>query len=128
MIVGIGIDAVEVEKCAQWAQQPPHTLERVFSPAEISYSFAQPRLTAQRLAARFAAREAFFKALAQANLAHNIPFLTLCKRVEVTKAFAGAPMLTVDWQRLIHDARQPIVLLSLTHTSSLAMAYVLLHY
>lgn len=64
MIVGIGIDLVDVarmEQCLQrkWASR---FLSRVFSPEEIASCEESP-LRAQAYAARFAAKEAFVKAL-----------------------------------------------------------------
>jgi holo-[acyl-carrier protein] synthase len=62
MIVGIGIDLIEVDRVKKTMAQHPRFLDRVFTPEEVRYSQGK-RNAAQHLAARFAAKEAFFKAL-----------------------------------------------------------------
>lgn len=60
-VIGIGIDLEEIERVAQ-VFSTPRALTRVFTPYEIAY--CQPkRNCSQHLAARFAAKEALFKAL-----------------------------------------------------------------
>jgi len=61
-VVGIGIDAVEVERLRRLLERLPRAYERLFSSQERSYSdgFADPY---PRYAARFAAKEAVGKAL-----------------------------------------------------------------
>ncbi|MCB5279088.1 MAG: holo-ACP synthase [Candidatus Cloacimonetes bacterium] len=62
MIVGIGVDIVNVGRVARLINTNPRFTEKVFTPNEASYanSKASP---AQSYAARFAAKEAFMKAL-----------------------------------------------------------------
>jgi holo-[acyl-carrier protein] synthase len=62
MIVGIGVDIIEVERIRKLAEKSPRFLDRVFTAEEIEYS-AGKKNKFQHLAARFAAKEAFFKAL-----------------------------------------------------------------
>jgi holo-[acyl-carrier protein] synthase len=62
MIIGIGVDIIEVERIQRLAEKSPRFLERVFTPKEIEYSNGKKNRY-QHLAARFAAKEAFFKAL-----------------------------------------------------------------
>jgi holo-[acyl-carrier protein] synthase len=124
MGTGIGIDAVPVEKCIEWVEKP-HLLTRIFSEQEIAYCFASPRLTAQRLAARFAVREAFFKALHSAGIGCKVPFLTLCKLIEVHHR-AGMPSLKVDWKRITASANTYTVSCSFTHIPHVSIACVLI--
>ncbi len=56
MIVGVGIDVVDVARFGQSLERTPRLLERLFTPAERTLSL-------NSLAARFAAKEAFAKAL-----------------------------------------------------------------
>ena len=59
-----GIDLVRVSRIAEsLAQFGERFLRRVFTDGEIAYATAAPALTAERLAARFAAKEAAMKAL-----------------------------------------------------------------
>jgi len=62
MIVGIGIDIVEISRFKKarkkWGK---HFIGKIFTPREIDYS-KKRRLQDQHFAARFAAKEAVFKA------------------------------------------------------------------
>ena len=59
----VGIDIVQISAMAEsLAAFGDRLLQRVFCPDEVAYARAAPELTAQRLAARFAAKEAAFKA------------------------------------------------------------------
>jgi holo-[acyl-carrier protein] synthase len=62
MISGIGIDLIEVDRVAERVGRENGFKELVFSAGEIAYceKMAHP---AEHFAARFAAKEAFFKAL-----------------------------------------------------------------
>ncbi|GAO42099.1 holo-ACP synthase [Flavihumibacter petaseus] len=62
MILGTGIDIVEVQRVADSISRRQGFLEMVFSPEEIRYCRKQAH-PEQHFAARFAAKEAFFKAL-----------------------------------------------------------------
>ena len=127
MILGIGIDTVEVGRFSQWHLLSGHRLERIFSEQEIAYCLAIPAKSAERFAVRFAAREAFFKALGYEHSRH-IPFLTLCKKVSVVKKNGDpTPYLQVDWHAFpsLYD-KNIESFLSLTHTNSVATALVLL--
>jgi len=63
MIVGIGVDIVEVERIERAVRRfGDRFLRRVFTDQEIAYSMSKVH-PYQKLAARFAAKEAAFKAL-----------------------------------------------------------------
>lgn len=63
MIVGIGIDLVEIARFQRALKRGGNALaERLFTPSEIGYCKSQ-RHPAQHYAARFAAKEALLKAL-----------------------------------------------------------------
>ena len=87
MIQAIGVDLVEIKRFERWHSYSDTTLKRIFSQQEIEYARAEPRLSAQRLAARFAVKEAAYKALSL-----NIPFLMACKALE-TKIHDFKPQL-----------------------------------
>jgi holo-[acyl-carrier protein] synthase len=60
----VGIDLVQVSRVAEsLALFGDRFMRRIFSEAEISYAMSAPAQTAERLAARFAAKEAVIKAL-----------------------------------------------------------------
>lgn len=63
MILGIGIDLEEVERLAQSITKfGDRFLEKMFTPAEIEFCRGKAN-SSERFAARFAAKEAAFKAL-----------------------------------------------------------------
>ncbi len=126
MIIGTGIDAVEVKRFVGWHTKPLSSLQRIFSDEEIAYCLDNKALSAQRFAARFAAREAAYKALHALPACQNIPFLTFTKAITVRKAPLGAPILICDWNEF--GITEPINItwhLSITHTDSLAIALVI---
>ncbi len=63
MIVGIGVDAVEVARIARALERHPRFAERVFTPAERAASARRGVGAAAYLAKRWAAKEAVSKAL-----------------------------------------------------------------
>ncbi len=106
-MLAVGLDLVEVARVeallARWGER---ALRRLFTSQETAYARrAQGPLSVQRLAARFAAKEAFRKALGR-----PIPF----HEIEVVLE-GKAPCLL--WQ----GRRYP---LSLTHTARYAAAVV----
>ena len=131
MIRGIGIDAIDIERFSQWPTYSSSQLKRIFSLPEIAYCLENQRLSAERFAARFAVREAFFKALYAALPQARIPFLTVCKAISIPRQDNGLVKLMVDWDSLMKKAEidSQISLnshISLTHTKFTATAIVIL--
>lgn len=62
MVAGIGTDIIEVERIRKFISEESGRLDGVYTPAEIAYCTAK-RFPEQHFAARFAAKEAFMKAL-----------------------------------------------------------------
>jgi holo-[acyl-carrier protein] synthase len=82
----VGIDLVSVPQiAASLATFGERFLGRVFTAGEIAYARAAPALTAERLAARFAAKEAARKALDLDGVGW--------REVEVIRTASGAPAL-----------------------------------
>jgi holo-[acyl-carrier protein] synthase len=127
MILGIGVDSVEIQRFRSWSLYSRSQLSRIFSEQEITYCLQNPIKSAERFAARFAAREAFFKALSTHKPNHTIPFLTVCRLITIERE-GNVPRLIIDWTQIIDY--QPIIsihtLLSLTHTQKVATAFVVL--
>ncbi len=63
MIIGIGIDLVEVRRIAKALSGGASMMERVFTPAEIEYCKTYRQNRYEHFAGRFAAKEAALKAL-----------------------------------------------------------------
>jgi holo-[acyl-carrier protein] synthase len=123
MIVGIGMDLVSVERIAALLERRgERALRRLFAPGEVAYCRARGR-PAVSFAARFAAKEAFFKALGT-GWSGGMAWW----EVEVVSAESGAPALRLSGlaaqEAEARGARR--YHLSLTHTDDLAGAYVIL--
>lgn len=120
----LGIDAVDIDRFERWNRYTDKTLLRIFSSQEIDYAKSQPIKTAERLASRFAAKEAFYKALCASLENFDKPFLVVCKHVSIADRSHGAPRLIVNWQALELSAK--VIQVSLTHTSHTAFAVVMI--
>ncbi len=62
MIIGVGIDAVNIDRFARWKDNP-RLFNRFFHHKEIETAEKRGKMKIHSLAARFAAKEAFGKAL-----------------------------------------------------------------
>ena len=62
MNAGVGIDLLEIDRLERALSRRPGLARRVFTEAELDYAAARSR-PGRHLAARFAAKEAVFKAL-----------------------------------------------------------------
>lgn len=130
MILGIGIDSIDIRRFAQWHRFSYQQLTRIFSPQEISYCLSESCTSAQRFAVRFAAREALLKALNHGVLP-GVPLLAVCKAVSIAHNKHNAPIMQINWNVLTGPlSTTPIStispLISLTHSDSIATAIVLL--
>ena len=124
MILGIGVDSVEIERFSHWSDYSEKKLLRIFSPEEIEYCLQQKNKSAERFAARFAAREALFKALSYGYPNFSLPFLTLCSRVAITK-IDDRPYIAVVGDLGV-DLSLSVIHLSLSHTCTEAIAFVVI--
>lgn len=122
MIVGIGVDIVEVERMRRLLERKGERVwTRLFTDGERDYAATHPE-PARQLAARAAAKEAAFKALAGNDLARAIGW----REVEVLSRPLQAPILLLHG-RAADRARELCVTrvhLSLTHTDTTAAAFV----
>lgn len=96
---------------------------RVFTEAEKSYCEAKGAAAAQSYAARFAAKEAFLKAL-QTGWRGKIAW----HDIEITNDEKGAPSLKItgEAQKIFEDSGANKIHLSISHTSEHATATVIL--
>lgn len=122
MIIGLGIDAVEINRFFLWQHKTPKQLSRIFSPEEILYCCAIPEKSAERFAVRFAAREALLKALT--NCGFRVSLLQVSRASKVIKGLA--PELFVDWAALGIEKGDFKTHLSLSHTKTAGYAVVII--
>jgi holo-[acyl-carrier protein] synthase len=121
MLVGTGIDLVEVERIAHSIERfGDRFLRRVFTDAEIAYCRAKATF-AESFAARFAAKEAGAKALGT-----GIQYGVSWKELEVRRLPGQRPTLHLSGRARTIAGQLGVqhVSLSLTHTKTLAMATV----
>ena len=123
MIVGIGIDIVDIRRLRRALErQGDRFLMRVFTAAERDYCRAH-RDAAPYFAARFAAKEALFKALgtgwAQGVTWHD---------AEVLRNEKGAPSLALSGraEEISRSLGTQSVHVSLSHSEEAAIAIVIL--
>ena len=116
-VVGVGIDAVDVERFRSVLGRRRAFAERVFTPAEREEA-AGRHDPVPGLAARFAAKEAVMKSLSVGLGAFDFA------DVEVVRGEGGAPALTVTGRAaaLAEERRVGGWHISLTHTATVAMA------
>jgi holo-[acyl-carrier protein] synthase len=108
----VGIDLVQISRIAGSLETfGERFLRRVFTDAEIAYARAAPALTAERLAARFAAKEAGKKALELDGIGW--------RALEVERTPSGACRLVV------HGPVRRELALSMSHEGDLATAVVI---
>ena len=121
MITGIGIDIVQVERMRRWRAQPG-LLERFFHPQELAAALARGEMTDLALASRFAAKEAFGKALGT-----GLEGIVL-KDIMVINHYNGRPELQIfaTAQEALKKSGANRVHLSLTHEQDNALAMVVL--
>ncbi len=122
MIQGLGIDAIEVERIGAKIAKEQGFRELVFSAEEIKYcqSKAHPM---EHYAARFAAKEAFFKALGT-GWASGTAF----SEVEILPDPKGKPQLRLMGQtaKTLEQFSTCKIWISLTHLSAVASAVVII--
>lgn len=121
MIIGIGIDFTEIQRMEEGLAQEAF-LRRVFTPAELA-SVQQYRNKAEHLAGKFAAKEAFMKALG-AGIGQEVWFT----QIEVLNEGTGKPYVEVRGEaaQLLETSGSNHIHVSISHSGGLAVAVVVL--
>ena len=122
MIYGIGIDQIEVERVAEKIGKESGFKELVFSPTEIGYCEAKTNKF-EHYAARFAAKEAFFKAMGTGwrnGTAFNEIEIINNKEGKPGISFLGNTKLSID------ELKLGKISVSLSHLKTMASAVVII--
>ncbi|WP_134685617.1 holo-ACP synthase [Brevibacillus migulae] len=125
MIIGIGIDIVEIERIAAIVKRQPNFVARILTEQERSVS--QPvaeRRAAEYLAGRFAAKEAMAKAIGT-GIGKSLGF----QDMEVWKDEYGKPYIRLSKEaagRLFADPSKLRIHLSISHSKEYAVAQVII--
>lgn len=114
MIIGTGIDIVDVERFERTLARTPRLLERLFAPAERA-------LKTRSLAARYGAKEALIKALGGSDGVH-------WTEIEVASEASGKPyfVLSGTTAEVLDERGVTRVHLTMSHDRGLAVAFVVL--
>jgi len=122
MIFGIGTDIIEVERVRKEVSKEGGFREKVFSPKEIKYCESK-RNKAQNYAARYAAKEAFLKAIGTGwrdGLAFN--------EIEIVNNELGKPEITLygKTKEFVEKIGNTNILVSLSHIKDFVNAVVII--
>ena len=122
MIAGLGMDLIEVDRVALKIGREAGFRELVFSPGEIEYCESRADKFVH-YAARFAAKEAFFKALGTGWTEG-----TAFNEIEIIHDAAGKPGLSLQGQTARSLAGRGImnISVSLSHLKAIASAVVII--
>ncbi|MEO6548361.1 MAG: holo-ACP synthase [Ferruginibacter sp.] len=122
MIAGIGTDMIEVERVAKKIGKESGFRELVFSANEINYCEAKANKF-EHYAARFAAKEAFFKALGTGWLDG-----TAFNEIEIVHDKKGRPMINLlgGTATVVSNMQLANFSVSLTHLKTIASAVVII--
>lgn len=121
MIAGIGTDIADVRRFEKWVKDPS-ILERFFNEKERSFAGSESA-RCQHYAVRFAAKEAFSKALGTGITGFGL------KDVYITNDSEGKPLLNIEGKALsimkerLGDCK---AFVSLSHEKDYAIAFVVL--
>lgn len=123
MIVGLGVDLARASRFSKFlAQGKLGVIARIFTPQEQAYALGM-KDPAPHLAARFAAKEAFVKALGL-GLREGMSW----QEIEVVRNELGAPSLRLSGHAEEHAAARGVtnIHLSYSHEGDYASATVIL--
>ena len=123
MIVGLGIDAVDIERIARmYENRRDQMLPRLFSAGEVVY-LSGKAFPAQHMAVRLAAKEAAYKALSGNDLARGIGW----RDVEVVTREDGSPEIRLHGraESRFLELGATSIHVSLTHSQTTAIAVVI---
>ena len=122
MILGVGVDQIEVERVRKQVENTPGFRERIFAAGEIAYCESKRR-SAEHYAARWAAKEAFFKALGT-GWREGMEW----PEVAVENDELGKPSLKLTGKAAALAAEHGVsrAHVSLSHLKDVATAYVIL--
>lgn len=122
LIFGIGTDIIEVERIEKQLENNSGLKEKLFTPGEIAYCETKKN-KAQHYAARFAAKEAFLKAIGT-GWRDGLQF----NEVEVTNDQLGKPLIVLygKTKDFVAEINITNIQVSLTHIKDMVNAIVII--
>ncbi|EGT3599678.1 holo-ACP synthase [Clostridium perfringens] len=125
MIIGIGVDIIEIERVRQAIQNNKNFLSKLFTEKEIDY-FISRKMNSEVIAGNFAAKEAVSKALGTGIRGFSF------KDIEILRNELGKPEVILHngakliGNKLIRNNNSLKIHLSISHNNSNAIAYSVL--
>ena len=125
MIIGIGVDIIEIERVRQAIQNNKNFLSKLFTEREIDY-FISRKMNSEVIAGNFAAKEAVSKALGTGMRGFSF------KDIEILRNELGKPEVILHnganliGNKLVGNNNSLRVHLSISHNNSSAIAYSVL--
>jgi len=120
MIIGIGIDIVSIPDMAERVKKT-NFIEKVFTVKEINYCLSYQN-SAERFAGKFAAKEAFMKAI-NMGIKQEIWFL----QIEIRNRVSGAPEILCSGkaEETLSNLAAENIHVSISHNKNTAIAMVI---
>lgn len=125
MIIGIGVDIIEIERVRQAIQNNKNFLSKLFTEREIDY-FISRNMNSEVIAGNFAAKEAVSKALGTGIRGFSF------KDIEILRNELGKPEVILHnganliGNKLVGNNNSLRIHLSISHNNSNAIAYSVL--
>ena len=125
MIIGIGVDIIEIERVRQAIQNNKNFLSKLFTEKEIDY-FISRKMNSEVIAGNFAAKEAVSKALGTGIRGFSF------KDIEILRNELGKPEVILHnganliGNKLVGNNNSLRVHLSISHNNNSAIAYSVL--
>ena len=125
MIIGIGVDIIEIERVRQAIQNNKNFLSKLFTEREIDY-FISRNMNSEVIAGNFVAKEAVSKALGTGIRGFSF------KDIEILRNELGKPEVILHnganliGNKLVGNNNSLRVHLSISHNNSSAIAYSVL--
>ena len=125
MIIGIGVDIIEIERVRQAIRNNKNFLSKLFTEREIDY-FISRNMNSEVIAGNFAAKEAVSKALGTGIRGFSF------KDIEILRNELGKPEVILHnganliGNKLVGNNNSLRVHLSISHNNSSAIAYSVL--
>lgn len=122
MIVGLGIDIIEVDRIKRLVSRQDRFIQRIFTQGEVEYCECKKNKD-QNYAARFAVKEAFLKAIGT-GWREGVAF----KEIEVVNNEKGKPELVLSGtaQKITQGMDVTNVQVSISHLKHIAIGMVIL--
>lgn len=123
MIFGIGTDIIEVDRMRKHLEGNEALTEKLFTKAEQEYCNKGKATRWQRYAARFSAKEAFFKALGT-----GFRFDMAFHEIEVKNDELGKPFIKPHGkvEEFLKKEKIKTIHLTISHVKEMANAFVIL--